>query len=196
MRVGEAIEMSESRIIVWFSCGSASAFAGKKTIELFPEREVLIVCCDTRPSEHPDNYRFSQEVEQWLGRKIIYIRNSDYDYVDGSFQIETDAPEEYRGLYLTRWRCPFTSKSNNEAEYLTLWLAIHEVIAKFPQTTYLQIFSDSALVVNQIRGEWKCRDSRMTALRNKCLSLIETLPLSKWFINWVPRQEMVARFQH
>ena len=78
--------MSESRIIAWFSCGAASAVAAKETIRLFPSREVIPVCCDTRPSEHPDNYRFSAEVEQWLGRKILYIRNSDYEYVDEVFE--------------------------------------------------------------------------------------------------------------
>lgn len=78
--------MSESRIIIWFSCGAASAVAADETLKLFPSREVLIVCCDTRPSEHPDNYRFSADVEKWLGRKIIYIRNSDYEYVDDVFE--------------------------------------------------------------------------------------------------------------
>lgn len=115
----------------------------------------------------------------------------------GSFQIETDQPVEYRGLYLTRWRCPFTSKSNNESEYLTLWLALHEVIAKFKDTSRLQIYSDSALVVNQMRGMWKCRDARMQVLRNKCVDLISQAGLADdWSIGWVPREKMVSIFGH
>jgi len=76
-----------SRIIVWFSCGAASAVASKKTIELFPNREVLIVCCDTRPSEHPDNYRFSADVERWLSQPIVFIRNSEFETVDDVFAV-------------------------------------------------------------------------------------------------------------
>lgn len=60
-----------NRTIVWFSCGAASAVAAKQSIERWPEREVVVVCCDTRPSEHPDNYRFSQDVEKWLGAQVV-----------------------------------------------------------------------------------------------------------------------------
>lgn len=75
-----------NRIIDWFSCGAASAVASKKTLEFFPDRDVRIVCCDTRPSEHPDNYRFSADVEKWLGRPIEFIRNSAFETVDDVFE--------------------------------------------------------------------------------------------------------------
>lgn len=78
--------MSEPRILVWFSCGAASAVAAKETLRIFPDREVLIICCDTRPSEHPDNYRFSADVERWLGRPILFIRNYQYEVVDDVFE--------------------------------------------------------------------------------------------------------------
>jgi len=42
--------MMNNRILVWFSCGAAYAVASKMTLRLFPEREVKIVCCDTRPA--------------------------------------------------------------------------------------------------------------------------------------------------
>lgn len=75
-----------SRILVWFSCGAASAVAAKKILELYPDHAVEIVCCDTRPSEHPDNYRFALDVERWLGRPIVYIRNPKYEVVDDVFE--------------------------------------------------------------------------------------------------------------
>lgn len=79
--------MSKERILCWFSCGAASACAAKETLKRYGEsHEVLVVNCDTRPSEHPDNYRFSQEVEKWLGVPIIYIRNEDYATVDDVFE--------------------------------------------------------------------------------------------------------------
>lgn len=47
--------------------------------------EVLVVNCDTRSSEHSDNYRFSTECEKWFGKQITYIRNEDYATVDDVF---------------------------------------------------------------------------------------------------------------
>ena len=119
--------------------------------------------------------------------------------VYGSFRIATDEPEEYRPICLSRWRQPFTAKTNNEAEYLTLWLALHEVIAKFPTTTHIQILSDSSLVVNQIRGDWKCRNERIRVLREKCFGLIQRIANfdpARWKIGWVPRGRMVSLFGH
>lgn len=75
------------RIIVWFSCGAASAVAVRITIRMFGEtHDVLPVCCDTRPSEHDDNYRFSKQCEEWFGRPITYIRNENYETVDDVFE--------------------------------------------------------------------------------------------------------------
>lgn len=79
--------MSKPRIIVWFSCGAASACAAKLTLRDYSEtHEVRIVCCDTRPSEHEDNRRFSQEIEEWLGVPIEYPFNPDYKTVDDVFE--------------------------------------------------------------------------------------------------------------
>lgn len=45
-----------------------------------------VVNCDTRPSEHEDNYRFSKDCEAWFGRPILYLRNEDYATVDDVFE--------------------------------------------------------------------------------------------------------------
>ncbi len=67
------------RIIVWFSCGAASAVAAKETLRIYgAKHEVLIACCDTRNSEHPDNYRFSADVECWLEHPIIYLKSTKF----------------------------------------------------------------------------------------------------------------------
>lgn len=90
-----------SRIIVWFSCGAASAVAAKKTLEFFPDRNVRIVCCDTRDSEHPDNFRFSADVEKWLGHPIEFIRNTQFETVDDVFE-ETKYMAGVRGARCTQ----------------------------------------------------------------------------------------------
>lgn len=75
--------ISKSRTIAWFSCGAPSAVAAKLAIE---QLDAVVVCCDTRPSEHSDNYRFSADVERWLGKPIHYIRNEIYKNVDEVFE--------------------------------------------------------------------------------------------------------------
>jgi hypothetical protein len=74
------------RLLCWFSCGCPSAVAAKKAIELYSDtHEVLVVNCDTRASEHEDNYRFSVECEQWFGQPIIYLMNPGFKTVDDVF---------------------------------------------------------------------------------------------------------------
>ncbi len=70
-----------SRVLVWFSCGAASAVAAKRTIEYYPDRNVPIevLYCDTLKYEHPDNRRFMADVEKWIGRKIKILKSPDYE---------------------------------------------------------------------------------------------------------------------
>jgi len=65
-----------SRILVWFSCGAASATAAKLAVEKYPECEVLY--CDTFKYEHPDNLRFFKDVENWIGKKIKVLKSEKY----------------------------------------------------------------------------------------------------------------------
>src|SRR5690348_8288475 len=74
------------RMIVWFSCGAASAVAAKLAIDTSPDKDVIVVCCDTRPSEESDNYRFSKDVEAWIGRPILFISSPDYKDIDEVFE--------------------------------------------------------------------------------------------------------------
>lgn len=78
--------MTPNRILCWFSCGAASAVCTKHTIDSCPDSEVIPVCCDTRHSEDADNFRFSNECEQWFGREIKYISSEDYRNVDEVFE--------------------------------------------------------------------------------------------------------------
>lgn len=61
--------------------------------------------------------------------------------------------------------------TNNEAEYDTLISALEATIKKLvdsgakPETARLEIFGDSLLVVNQVRGEWEVKNARM---RTRC----------------------------
>lgn len=79
--------MQKQRILVWFSCGAPSAVMAKEAVRRYGDvYDVQIVNCDTRPSENSDNYRFSREVEHWVGRQFTYIRNSKFETVDDVFE--------------------------------------------------------------------------------------------------------------
>lgn len=61
-------------IVVWFSCGAASAVAAKLTLEKYPN-EIIRVVNNPIKEEHPDNMRFLKDVEKWIGREIEFALN-------------------------------------------------------------------------------------------------------------------------
>lgn len=64
-------------IVVWFSCGAASAAALKLTLERFPGEHVRAVN-NPIAEEHPDNRRFLSDVSDWCGIEIEVAANPDY----------------------------------------------------------------------------------------------------------------------
>lgn len=66
-----------SRVLVWFSCGAASAVAAKMAVDKYGDRcEVLY--CDTLAYEHPDSTRFMADVAAWIGKEIKLIKSAKY----------------------------------------------------------------------------------------------------------------------
>ena len=72
------------RVLVWFSCGAASAIAAKLAVETYPHAEVLY--CDTLAHEHPDNMRFLRDVEQWIGKPIKLLKSKKYTDIYDVFE--------------------------------------------------------------------------------------------------------------
>lgn len=77
----------EGRVIAWFSCGAASLVMSKMTIEKYGDR-CVVVNCDMRNDEHPDNQRVFLAAEAWLDRKIIRIASKKFASVDEVFEKE------------------------------------------------------------------------------------------------------------
>lgn len=71
-----------SRLVIWFSCGAASAVACKMAItdeELTSQfDEVVIAYCKVK-EEHPDNDRFMKECEEWFGQPVKVLMHEGYD---------------------------------------------------------------------------------------------------------------------
>lgn len=81
------------KVVVWFSCGAASAVALKKALENHPRENVRAV---NNPviEEGDDNIRFMRDVEEWLGIKIE--RASHPDFPSNSAR-DVWAAEKYMG---------------------------------------------------------------------------------------------------
>jgi hypothetical protein len=76
-----------SRVVVWFSCGAASAVTARLAVDKYSvTREVVVAYCDTSESEHPDNLRFLADVERWIGQPILKLRSEKYATVDEVFE--------------------------------------------------------------------------------------------------------------
>ncbi len=66
------IELIKNKlIIVWFSCGAASAIAAKYTLDLYGKNNRVLLVNNPIKEEHPDNLRFMADIEKWLNLKII-----------------------------------------------------------------------------------------------------------------------------
>jgi hypothetical protein len=62
--------MEKPTIVVWFSCGAASAVAAKKTLELYGNTHLVRVVNTPVLEEDVDNLRFKDDVAKWLGVEI------------------------------------------------------------------------------------------------------------------------------
>ncbi len=77
--------MTRPRYVAWFSCGAASAVAAKLAVDKYGE-QCEVVYCDTMATEHPDNQRFFNDVQRWIGRHIIRVKSSKFKTVDEVFE--------------------------------------------------------------------------------------------------------------
>jgi len=71
---------SFKRLVIWFSCGAASAIAARQALDRVKESgiETVLAYIDTG-SEHEDNARFIADCERWLGHKITTLKNGQFD---------------------------------------------------------------------------------------------------------------------
>lgn len=59
-------------IVSWFSCGNNSAVASKLAVDQY--EDVVVARC-VIPNEHPDNERFHEDVENWIGQSIVRLHS-------------------------------------------------------------------------------------------------------------------------
>jgi hypothetical protein len=76
------IEVTCWQIVVWFSCGAASAVAAKKTIEKYGKQHNVRIVNNPVKNEHSDNERFLKDCENWFGQKIERAINKKFPNCD------------------------------------------------------------------------------------------------------------------
>jgi PP-loop superfamily ATP-utilizing enzyme len=67
--------LKEKTIVVWFSCGAASAVAAKKTLERYGRDNLVRIVNNPIAEEDNDNRRFMIDVQDWLGVEIETATN-------------------------------------------------------------------------------------------------------------------------
>jgi len=72
-----------TRRVVWFSCGAASGVLARIATETYDD--ITVVYCDTMRDEHPDNMRFYEDVERWIGQPIETIASDRFASIDDVF---------------------------------------------------------------------------------------------------------------
>lgn len=93
------------RIVCWFSCGAASAYATYLAKQKYGE--ITPVYCKVI-NEHPDNIRFLREFEQFAGIKVEVIGSEKHGYnVDEVFRDRGFIKNQYGAcctMVLKRWQ--------------------------------------------------------------------------------------------
>jgi len=70
--------MQNKLIVVWFSCGAASAVAAKKIVEKYGANNRIMIVNNPIKEEDNDNLRFKEDVSKWIGLPIIDALNKDF----------------------------------------------------------------------------------------------------------------------
>ena len=118
-------------------------------------------------------------------------------------------PGQGYGSYAFRWpgspqqvvRLRFGDRvTNNEAEYDTLIAALEATLKKLedsraaPDTARVDIWGDSLLVVNQVHGEWECKEPRLQVRRDHVRDLLRRF--GSWHLTHHPRENSVRTLGH
>jgi len=82
-------------------------------------------------------------------------------------------------------------KTNNEAEYLALNLALRYLQKYLKDKANKQLIFklDSKLVVEQMNKNWQIKEARLRALAEENWQILSTIPYSSYVITYIPRLE-------
>lgn len=81
--------------------------------------------------------------------------------------------------------------TSNETEYHAVIQALLIIVGvyDFLSIKTIRINSDSWLIINQITGEWQCRDEKLIPLLNEVWRLVREIKKPLILFSWVPRED-------
>lgn len=118
-------------------------------------------------------------------------------------------PGKGYGSYALRWpgqpqqvvQLRFGDKvTNNEAEYDTLIASLEAILQRLldakadPNTARVEIWGDSLLVVNQVKGQWEAKEPRLAMRRDRVRELLERF--GRWQLSHHGRENSVRTLGH
>ncbi len=77
-------------------------------------------------------------------------------------------------------------KTNNEAEYLAIIMALQAAEREFGHGITLSVYSDSQLVVSQLRGSYRVKSRELKKLHEEALTILKKF--NSYSITSVPRE--------
>ena len=113
-------------------------------------------------------------------------------YVDGAADLHSKTAGIGGVLYIKQVEVfsfcePLFEKTNNEAEYLALLKGVQATLEL--KISKIDIYSDSELIVKQIKGDYKIKNDRMKVLHSKVSS--ELNRLNHWTITHIMREKNI-----
>ena len=112
-------------------------------------------------------------------------------YVDGSCSGNPGAGgagvvvKDERGRIIARLKKYLGSVTNNRAEYQALIAGLEE--AQRLGTKEVEVYLDSELVVNQVNGVYRVRDTKLKTLEGEVRRRLGSF--TRWVISYIPREE-------
>ena len=80
---------------------------------------------------------------------------------------------------------PLLNKTNNEAEYTALLKGVHTILKL--KLVNINIYSDSELIVNQIKGKYNIKNDRMIVLHGQVMDALNGV--KTWSIHHIRREK-------
>ena len=128
-------------------------------------------------------------------KKASDSTDSDYSlFIDGAAEFDEDLKPNNAGIgglikkgdeLVYSFSENIGIRTNNEAEYSALIQGIQACLDH--KIYHVDIFSDSELIVNQVNGKYKLKDSKMIKLHAEVAKLCSEL--ESWTISHVPREQ-------
>lgn len=118
----------------------------------------------------------------------------------GSYEIKSDC----KTISVCASRLEFGDNlTSNQAEYLALIAALNRLLRLVEGADaerlnigepFIEVHSDSKLMVQQVMGYWRCKVPHIRELRFTAVELLRRF--KQWRVHWHPRDVSVKKFGH